>query len=175
MEDIIPMLQSEAQIPYHVHNGIDSPKVNAKDLDNLQVYRVSTQFDKTTDTILATVTGLTANVSSPASYAFETVLFVNADATGGSKYAISGTCLASAIIYEILLFDDSTKAFTVTSRQITLGGNVGQAGTTAGLCLIKGLITTSRQGTLTIQFAQTSAQGTSSVLVGSYFKVQQIS
>lgn len=135
--------------------------------------RVSTQFDKT-NTTLANITGLTVNVKSGKSYYFKSVLFVDANATGGSKFAIAGTATATAIIYEITLTDDTTKANTITSRQTTLGGSAGQAGTTAGLCVIQGLITVNAAGTLTVQFAQNAASGTSSVLVGSNFEVQSV-
>lgn len=135
--------------------------------------RVSTQFDKT-DTTLANVTGLTANVLAGASYEFEATLFVDANVTGGSKYAIAGTATATAVIYEVTLVDDTSNANTIVDRQTALGGASGQAGTTAGLAKLRGLITVNAAGTLTVQFAQNAASGTSSVLVGSTFKLQRI-
>lgn len=136
--------------------------------------RVSTQFDATTNTTLANVTGLTVNVSAGKTYQFQAVLYVDAAAVGGSKYAIAGTATATAIIYEILLVDNTSNSNTITSRQTALAGASGQAGTTAGFCRITGLITVNAAGTLTVQFAQNVSNGTSSVLVGSNFVVQQI-
>lgn len=133
--------------------------------------RVSSQFDKVNAT-LATVTGLSVDVIAGHSYSFEACLFVDANVTGGSKFAINGSCTASAIIYEITLLDNGTNAYTITSRQTALGGSAGQAGTTAGFCRIKGLITVSAAGTLVVEFAQNTASGTSSVLVGSDFIVK---
>src|SRR3954470_10855728 len=119
------------------------------ELHTLLIPRVSSQFDKTTNTTLATVTELTYNVLAGKTYIFEAVLWVDADATGGSKYAIGGTATATAIKYDILLLDESTDAYTIVSRQTALAGSAGQAGTTAGLCLIKGFITVNAAGTLT--------------------------
>lgn len=140
-----------------------------------QQTRVSAQFDKTTDTTLANVTGLTATLVAGKIYKFEAVLFVDASLVGGSKYAIAGTATATNIVYEIILLDNGTSANTITSRQTALAGSAGQAGTTAGYCLIRGLITVNAAGTLTVQFAQNASNGTSSILVGSNFKTEQIS
>lgn len=130
------------------------------------------QFDKTTNTTLANVTGLTKTLLAGNTYEFEAVLFVDADATGGSKYAMAGTATATSIKYEIMLLDNATSAYTITSRQTALAGSAGQAGTTAGLCIIKGLIVVNAGGTLTVQFAQNASNGTSSVLTNSYLKVK---
>ena len=143
------------------------------EIHTLPIPRVTTQFDKTT-AVLANVTGLSQNVYAGRVYTFEAVLFVDASVVGGSQYAIAGTATATNIIYEVLLIDNTTNAFTITSRQTALAGAVGQAGTTAGICIIKGHITVNAAGTLTVQFAQNVANGTSSVLVGSHFNVSLI-
>jgi hypothetical protein len=150
----------------------DGTTVNSGWLTDAGIKRASAQFNKTTDTALANITGLSVNVEAGRTYSFEALLFVDADATGGSKYAIAGTATATAIIYEVALIDNATNAFTITSRQTALGGAAGQAGTTAGLCRISGTITVNAAGTLTVQFAQNASNGTSSVLVGSSFIVR---
>lgn len=134
---------------------------------------VSSQFDKT-NTTLANVTGLSATLAAGKTYAFEAVLFIDADITGGSKYAIAGTATATTIKYEIVLIADATNLMTITSRQTALAGSAGQAGTTAGICRISGTITVNAAGTLTVQFAQNAANGTSSVLTMSAFRVWQL-
>jgi len=138
-----------------------------------QQSRVTAQFDATTTT-LGNITGLTANVAAGKIYKFEALLYIDASVVGGSKYAIAGTATATSIIYEIILIDNTTNANTVTSRQTALAGSSGQAGTTSGWCRVTGLIVVNAAGTLTAQFAQNAANGTSSVLVGSSFTVQQI-
>lgn len=140
------------------------------------ICRVSSQFDKTNNSTLGNVTGLTYSIKNGFSYMFEACLFVTPNVTGGSKYAIGGTATASSIIYDIILTDEGTNLLTITSRQTAIGGSAGQAGTTSGMCVIKGTLVCSADGTLTVQFAQNVATvaTTSSVLVGSYFNVTQI-
>lgn len=136
--------------------------------------RVSSIFTKTTSTVLADVTGLTATLVAGKTYRFRAHLFVDADATGGHKYAIGGTATATAIIYEIRSVRNSTLANTITSRQTAIGGSAGEASGTAYLTIIEGLITVNAAGTLTVQFAQNASNLSSSVLVGSTFEVNQI-
>lgn len=144
-----------------------------QELIQTQQSRVSSQFDKT-NTTLANVTGLTASVVAGKVYKFEANLYFDADATGGSKFAIAGTATATAIIYHVDEICDATNAFTINSRQTALAGSAGQAGCTAGVTKITGTITVNAGGTLTVQFAQNASNGTSSVLVGSTFKTEQI-
>lgn len=139
-----------------------------------QLCRNSAQFDKTTSTALATVTGLSRNVAASTVYKFEAVLFITADATGGSKFAINGSATATAILYDITLLDEGTDAYTIVSRQTALAGSAGQAGTTSGLCRISGTIVVNAAGTLTVEFAQNASNGTSSVLANSSFEITQV-
>ena len=134
----------------------------------------SAQFDKVNAT-LADVTGLTSEtLTAGKTYSFFAELFVDADVTGGSKYAIAGTATATAIKYHIDMICDATNALVITSRQTALAGSAGQAGCTAGLTRISGTITVNAAGTLAVQFAQNAANGTSSVLTMSKFEVRQL-
>jgi fibronectin-binding autotransporter adhesin len=136
--------------------------------------RVSTQFDKTADTALANITGLSVSVAAGNTYQFRAVLFVTGDAVGGQKYAIAGTATATAIVYEVMTVSNSANAIVISSKQTVLGGSVGQAGSTDDFTTIEGLITVNAAGTLTVQFAQNAANGTSSVLVGSHMLVHKV-
>lgn len=136
--------------------------------------RVSTQFDKTTNTTLANVTGLSVTTVSGRTYGFMARLFTDSSALGGYKFAIAGTNTATAIIYNINTINNATNAYTVTSRQTALGGSAGAATGTGEYTEISGLITVNAGGTLTVQFAQNASSGTSSVLVGSTFEVWDI-
>lgn len=141
---------------------------------NFSGARVATQFDATTAT-LANVTGLSLSLAAGKTYAFRAVLFVDADATGGHKYAIAGTATATSVIYQLQSSDNgSPGAFVLTSRQTALGGAAGEASTTAYFTVIEGTIVVNAAGTLTVQFAQNSANGTSSVLVNSSFEAWKI-
>jgi hypothetical protein len=133
--------------------------------------RVATQFDVAASTTLANITGLSVNVKAGGTYVFEAILHVNADATGGHKYAIGGTATATSIIYEILAINNTLNSNVITARQTALASSAGQAGSTSTFTRIVGLITVNAAGTLTVQFAQNAASGTSSVLVGSSFRV----
>lgn len=141
--------------------------------NNSQVKSVTTQFDKT-NTTFANITGLSVNVQRGKTYYVHAGLFVNCDAVGGSKYTLSGTCTASSVKVQVSLVDNNTSTYTITNRQTSLDSSSSQAGTTAGFCEIEGIVTVSNQGTLTVQFAQSASNGTSSVLVGSYLIVKAI-
>jgi hypothetical protein len=138
--------------------------------------RVSTQFDKTNSSTLGNVTGLTVNVTAGRTYSFSAVLFVDADAAGGHKYAIAGTATATAIIHQVDSVSNTSNLNVINSRLTSLGGSAGQAGATAVRTEIKGTITVNAGGTLTVQFAQNVATPatTSSVLVGSYMMVEDM-
>ena len=134
---------------------------------------VSTQFDKTSDTALANITGLTANALAAGVYKFTAILFTNCDASGGGKVAISGTCTATTINYRVRLHvaaGNYTGLTAATALDTSLGA-------TSALIYIavEGVIVVNAAGTLTVQFAQNASSATaSSVLVGSTFEVEKI-
>lgn len=142
-----------------------------QEIPQIQQTRVSTQFDKT-NTTLANVTGLTANLASGKTYRFEAHLYTTSDVAGGVKVAIAGTCTATSIIYEGL----TTNAGLITqSRGTALAATVGAVtAVTAAYIVITGTVTTDGAGTLTVQFAENAATATSSVLAGSTFVVTEI-
>jgi len=135
--------------------------------------RVSTQFDKT-DTTLTNITGLSVTILAGRTYRFRAVLWVTANVTGGQKYAIGGGATATSIIYNIITVNNTTNAIVISSKQTALGGSAGQAAATDDFTTIDGMITVNAGGTLTVQFAQNAASGTSSVLVGSNFTVDDV-
>lgn len=130
--------------------------------------RNSAQFDKTSDTTLANITGLSLNVEASRIYKFEAVLFTTSNVAGGVKAAISGTATATSIVYEGVNLDNGV---TVNSRTTTLGNTVGASTTvTAAHVVIRGTIVVNAAGTLTTQFAQNASNGAaSSVLINSNF------
>lgn len=141
------------------------------------VARVSTQFDKT-NTTLANVTGLSVPLADGYIYRFRAVLFVDADSTGGHKYAINVSGInAPIIIYQIDSIDNSTNSFVINSRQTVRGGSAGQAGPTIIKTIIEGtasVVPSDSAGNLTVQFAQNAASGTSSILVNSTLEAVQV-
>jgi len=138
------------------------------------VSRASAQYDAVTNTTLANVPGLTGTLTAGRTYSFKATLHLTLDATGGVKLAIGGTCTATAIIYQINMVNNSTNLNTINARQTALGGASAQVSGTTDFAEITGTITVNAAGTLTAQMAQSAAVGTSSVLVGSTFIIQDI-
>lgn len=136
--------------------------------------RVATQFDKTSDTTLADVTGLSVTLLAGQTYAFDAVLYTSSNVGGGVKAAIAGTATATAIVYEVLVWNAA--ALSAQTRSAALAGAVGGVtAVTVAQMRITGTITVNAAGTLTVQFAQNASNGAaSSVLVGSSLKVWQI-
>lgn len=139
----------------------------------IQQTRVSTQFDATSTTTLANVTGLTATLVAGKKYRFDAILFTTSNVAGGVKVAIGGTVTATAIVYEGLTTDAGG---TTQSRGTTMAATVGaQTAATNAYIKISGTITVNAAGTLTVQFAQNTSNGAaSSVLVGSTFETTEI-
>lgn len=134
--------------------------------------RVSTQFDKTSSTTLGDVTGLTATVAAGRTYSFQAVLYCTCAAAGGAKVAVAGTATATAIRYRAKTFTGAT--INTHDQATALGSAVGASTTAVTVIEMDGTITVNAAGTLTIQFAENAASGTSSVLVGSFFIVQDM-
>lgn len=129
--------------------------------------RVSTQFDSTNQTP-ANITGLTFNVEAGKVYSFEVTLFTTSDVGGGIQLEVSGTATATAIVAEVLI---TNAGLTTQGRAAALDSPVGVTAVTAAVVKIYGTITVNAAGTLTIQAARNAAVGTTSVLVGSYFRL----
>jgi len=130
------------------------------------------QYDKT-NTTLGSITGLqVSGLLSGRTYIFEAVLHLTNSATSGGKYAISGTGTFSNIIYYIEAIRLSTGLHLLTSRQTTKAGAAGEnGGGTEITVIIKGSCVCSSDTNLVPQFACNTGTDTSSVLIGSSFKV----
>jgi hypothetical protein len=147
---------------------------------------VTTQFDKTSDTALADVPGLSQLVGQGEVEQFNAVLYVSANASGGAKVSVampgnlaplsgvgryrikmySGTTLAGAT----QITADSNTSFGVTAAVdcIEIDGFYQQYQSAGTAALLNGA------QTLSIKFAQNASFGTaSSVLVGSWLKVAE--
>lgn len=128
---------------------------------------LNTQFDKT-NTTLATVTGMSYTVLPATKYKIDLDLFLTLGA-GAGKVAIGGTATATSFR---IAYPDVISAAYATST--VLGTAVTIPGSGFVLASIKGYILTNAGGTLLVQFAQNTASGTSSVLVGSTCKLTQV-
>jgi len=138
------------------------------------VDRLTSQFDKATDTTLASITGLAVDLEAGIPYQFVAELFIDANGSGGSKFSMNGSVTATGIIYQINFINNSNGNIVVSSREVAIGGNDGQTGVTAGYCIITGAILVNAAGTFGPFFAQNASNGTSSVLVGSNFGINRV-
>lgn len=146
-----------------------------KDSPSYQVSRNTAQFDKTNNSTLGTVTGLTAlNLIAGGTYKIRASLFVTGQSVpgGGIKVALGGTATATSFAASGFCPND-TSSTMVSGGTTTFGGAViddnGGPGTSIRLLLIEATIVVNAAGTLIVQFAQhTAASGfTTSVLVNS--------
>jgi hypothetical protein len=134
-------------------------------------YVTTAQFDKT-NTTLANITGLSATLVDTTTYGFEAMIYVTQDTTGKSKVAMSGTASVSDLRAHVMSTEQTILAVTNLGAITALDSSKATTSTSAStFYLIKGVLTASSNGTLTVQFAQNSATGTSSALVGSYLRV----
>ncbi len=145
-----------------------SAVVTQRALDPLDVgpltVSATSQFDKTNAT-LADVTGLSFTVVAGKTYRIRAVLYVTADATGGSRVAIGGTATATTFRAIANIIGTAVAPVTIGT---TLGSSLGAFATgTSQWVQIDGYIVVNAGGTLTVMFAQSTANGTSSVLIGS--------
>jgi hypothetical protein len=128
-----------------------------------QVSVLTSQFDKTSNTTLSEVTGLSIDVVAGNTYIFNAVLQTT-DGGGGGKIAINGSCTSSMFIAGFSVFAAATSLGTVVAN-----------GNGLGCVIVEGSITVSASGTLYPEFAQNSSNASaSSVLVGSFFKVELV-
>ena len=135
---------------------------------------VTAQFNKTADTALATVPGLSIALAASSSYLLEAILFVDADAVGGHKYALDGAVTANSIKYQVNSISNASNLYVINTRLTALAGTTGQAGATGVYTEIVGVIASSAAGSINVQFAQQAASGTSSVLTQSSFKAVKV-
>ena len=130
-------------------------------------------FNKT-NTTLADVTGSSINLShsvdAGATYKFRAVLHIDADATGGLKFALNGTATATNIIYFNQAFGVSAGQ-VIGLRSTALNDPKDTNSVTTYYVIIEGSITVNAGGTLGVQFAQKTATGTSTVKRGSSFEL----
>jgi hypothetical protein len=132
----------------------------------------TSQFDKTSSAALATVTGLSYTVGAGKTYKFRAWLPTTSGATGGVQAAVGGTSTATYFTCAGIAFSASSLAM---QRTTVLGNAVASVAAIVNGILIEGEIVVNAGGTLVVQFAQNTSNGTpSSVLQGASFEVYEI-
>ena len=138
------------------------------------IARVSADVAVTSSTTLANVAGLSFAVASGNTYSFDVYLTCTDAAAGGVKAAIAGTATATSIVYDGYVIESN--AIKGQANATALGTAVASSTTTAtsGIVIrIQGTITVNAGGTLTVQFAQNTSNGTASTVKrGSYMRLQ---
>lgn len=139
--------------------------------------RVTSDFTVTSSTTLTTITGLTVNVQAGRTYTFEAEISWTDAAAGGIQAAIAGTATATNIVYDGWIIDSAANGIKGNAQATALGTAVASSTTTgtAGHLTIKGTITVNAAGTLLVQGAQNTSNGTATTFKrGSYFIVQDM-
>lgn len=132
--------------------------------------RVTSDFTKTSDTTLSTVTGLSVDVEAGKTYKFRAKLFVNTPASGGQKVTIGGTCTATHIYFEGFAPNSN---YGIANSLGTLVVILSSALSTS--IVVEGTITVNVAGTLDVKFAQNVSNATASrVYRGSTFIVEEM-
>jgi hypothetical protein len=132
------------------------------------------QFDKTTSTAMANITGLSAALTSGVKYAFDLVLQLSLDATGGYRFDMDGGSATGSninITYSGAIFAAGNPLIGETTALAT---DFTGAGPTFVDFHIHGEITCNGSGTLIPRFAQNAANGTSSIRIGATMSVKPI-
>lgn len=122
------------------------------------------------------VAGLSVNLAAGRSYAFDVYLNCTDAAAGGVQALIGGTAGCSAFVADGWVIENN--AIKIQGTTITIGNPLISTTTTAtsGIVIeIRGTCTVGVSGTLTVQFAQSSNNGTASIVkAGSRMIVQDI-
>lgn len=131
---------------------------------------VATKVDATTTT-LANLTDLSVTLKDGRKYSFMYKLLSTCDVVGGWKCDLSGGAVTATTI---------NAHYNASAAAAVFGSNVTALNTTSGnasaalMIEITGTITVNAGGTLIPRFAQTAANGTSSVLVGSFLVIEDM-
>lgn len=135
-------------------------------------------FNKTTDTTLANITGLTATLA-PGQYSFRAYLPATSGASGGVKLALGGTALATKITADAKAWNGlSVVGGARYNYNSTAAAPTGTLAAYTGVVTeiyVEGTITVTTAGTVTLRFAQNASDAaTSSILTDARLQFQRI-
>jgi hypothetical protein len=138
-------------------------------------FRTSSNFSKTSDTILASVPGLSCPVTAGHSYRITARLNISTASTPGAKVAISGTCTASYFWAWGLMFGAANYVGGGLSNALgSVVVDLAGSGSTY-IIEISGFISVSASGNLVISFAQHTSNGSAAtVLIGSNLIIEDL-
>ena len=141
----------------------------------VQADYLAAQFDSVV-TALAPIAALSANVVAGSKYLFELLALTTLDAVGLGKFDLAGgTCTATRADWTALIGLAAGSVACRAGNGSALNSSLSLAGATTSWVYATGSLACSGSGTLVPQFGQAAGpNGTSSVLVGSFFRVTRV-
>lgn len=134
----------------------------------------TSQLDKTSNTTLSAITGLTATLVSGGVYKF-TLLAYMSSTTPNASFAMGGTATATSFIQALQVAGTGGGQYNTVSTTV-LANKTGSTVNNSVIAVITGTIVCNAGGTFIPQFSQDSSSATtSSILVNSTFDVERIS
>jgi hypothetical protein len=137
--------------------------------------RVTADVTFTSTTTLANITGLAVALVAGRTYSFEVEISWTDAAAGGLQLAMAGSggLTATNIIYDGYIIDSGANGIKGNGQVTALGSVVASATTTgtAGHARIAGTITVGVAGTLNVQAAQNTSNGTATVIKRGSFMI----
>ena len=133
--------------------------IGSETYERIELGKYASADQEVTDTTLVLSNHLVRTVQAGLEYAFRFgVFFLNDGAAEGAKFAVDGTCTATAIKAQITIYDDVLNSTVAFARVTALASAVG-AGVSAGsnYAEIEGSISVNAAGTLGLSFAQNAA------------------
>ena len=131
-------------------------------------------FSLASSTTLTNVVGLATTVVAGGSYQVDIYLATTNNGTGGIKLALTGgTATATSVLLDTQVYNTTT--LTAETNSNTLAGPLVSAAVAATLVFITGTITVNAGGTIQLQAAQNTSNGTAlTVTNGSYISLTRL-
>lgn len=149
---------------------LTSPTINGGTLSDPTIQTLgvaSATLTKTSNTTLATVTGLSVNLSAGGVYVCRAYITGTSSAAGGVKFQLTATnsLSATSASFSAWVWNGATLN-SVTHETVTaLGSPLGEATAVYSKALIEGTIVVNAAGTLNLQAAQNASDATSTTIL----------
>lgn len=119
-------------------------------------------FSQASNTTLSSVTGMVAQVTAGATYAFDAYLAVTNSATGGITLKFGGTATATSFLADTFSYSGTTLG--AETNVASIASNLLDTATAATVVRIRGTIVVNAGGTLQLQAAQHASNSTATTV-----------
>ena len=151
-------------------------EINCSVIKNGNYFVKVGQQTVTTSTTYVTISDLTANVIAGGTYRIELYLYAGLDAVGGIKVKLSGgTCTSSVASMETEIISNDTGTYYSTEWVTNITNESTCVGDTDIFIRYTGIVTVGNAGTFIPSFAQSVANGSSSIQDKSFMVITKIS